>query len=170
MIEVRDRAGKLQDMAWVKANYGNVEIAPIEGAGYRVVKLIETEGQIVFHATVLNDAGGPVSGIPVRYEWPDDHSDEITNGSGMAEHTAGGGEKYFPPAKGAISWQVREFPSEKIDGLGWLGGTQYRHLNPTFRWSEGDSEPEPPPSPEGGILENLYTVLVRIADALEAEA
>jgi hypothetical protein len=168
-VTILDRFGQEQDWAWLQSHYGPVTIAGIVGDGYRVVELIEVEGQIVFHCTVGNEAGGPVVGIPVRYEWPDGYQDEITNGSGTAEHTAGGGEKYFPPNQGPISWQVQNVPSEKISGLGWLGGTQYRHLNVIMQWFAGDEEPPPEPVPDGGILERIYDVLIRIANALEAD-
>jgi hypothetical protein len=158
-VKILDQYGNEQDWDWVIANFGPVEIHPIDGPGYRVVQLTETEHILPMTATVLNTIGAGVAGIAVRYAWPDGHQDEITNSSGVAEHTPGGGERYWPPDKGPISWQVRDDPSDLIDGLGWLGDTQYRHLNVTFQWVEGDDN--------GGGDGDYAEVLDRIASALE---
>ena len=172
-VTVIDRVGIQQDWAWVEANYGNVQIAPITGAGYRVIQVTEIEGPMAFTCTLLDINGAPVAGRQVAYIWPDGQSIEITNGSGVAEHSAGGGEGYDPNTMvGPITWQVPDANSEAISGLGWLWGTNHRHLNVIMRWSEGDGpEPEPPEPEEkwDEVIELLQAIYAKLDEMYEQD-
>jgi hypothetical protein len=140
-VKVIDKSGVQRDWAWAVAKYGEgLQISTFPGDGYRLVQLTEVDGIMAMTCTVLNEAGGAVVGQQVAYMWPDGEALEITNGSGMAEHTMGAGEGYAPDsAAGPISWQVRGAPSERLSGLGWLWGTNHEHLQSIFQWTtEGD--------------------------------
>jgi len=138
-VKILDLSGTERDWAWVQANYGQVEIEPISGDGYKVTQLVEVEGIMGFTCTVLDASGEPVAGQQVAYIWPDGEAIEVTSSLGVAEHTSGAGEGYWPATKkGAICWEVRGATSERISGLGWLYGTNHRHLQVTMQWSGGE--------------------------------
>jgi lysozyme len=168
-VKVYDMNGTLRDWAWVQTTYGLVEILPADG--YRVVQLNEIEGPMAFTCTLLSEAGAPVPGQQVAYIWPDGEQIEVTNSNGVAEHSAGAGEGYAPPGPGPISWEVRSGTSDMITGLGWLLGTNHRHLQVTMRM-EGD-EPPPPDDWQADTtarLERIEQLLIHVHGHLGPDA
>ena len=167
-ITIIDKNGIQQDWAWLQANYGPVTIDEPSGVTdyYRVIQFTEIEGPMAAQCTVLDAQGMPVVGQRVIYSWPGGPSQpgsgwdeqgavEITNGLGVAEHTMGSGEAYFPPNKGPISWWVYgEGVSQRVSGLGWVGNTNHRHVQVIMRMSGS----------ENGGGDGDYTVL---ADAIK---
>jgi hypothetical protein len=174
-IKIVDMNGNERDWAWVQARYGLVEvISPGDGADcYRVVQLQETTGNIVMTCSVLDKEGRPVVGQQVAYMWPYPPDSELlhtTNVYGIAEHTPGVGEKYWPPGPGPVGWEVRNAVSERILGLGLLDGTNHDHLQVIMRLDGGN---EPPPPDQGDVAKAILAVaaeLKRVANALWALA
>lgn len=147
-IHVIDINKQVRNWQYVLDTYGNVQIVSPIGAAFRVVGVTEIEGMMAFQCAVQNAAGGAVVGQRVAYEHGDVQDIEVTGGAGVAEHTAGAGEKYDPNyAQGPVTWRVLDAASEAIVGIGWLSGTNHRHLNVLMQWDEGG---EPPPPPDGG--------------------
>ena len=142
MVKVIDMDGNLQSWDWARQKYGNLEIIPTPGDGYKVVQLTECgSGWMGFTCTVLNDAGGAVSGQRVGYKHGDDVDIEITSGAGVAEHSAGPGEAYNPQtAQGPITWEVLDAASDQMKGIGWLMGSNHVHLQVTMRWNGGGGD------------------------------
>jgi len=147
----------------VQAEYGQVQIDPITGDGYKVVQLTEEEGHLKFTLTLLNEAGGPVAGHPVAYVWPDGEDCLTTQGNGVAEHTHGGGEGYWPPEEtGVIHWEVRGGVNAEVPrNFGWKKGTQYRKLQVTMQWI---SSATPPPADDNwqNLFEKLDTIIGKL--------
>lgn len=146
-IRIVDMNGQEQNWAWVQAKYGLVQIvSPGDVDAYRVVQLQEVESIIEMTCSVLDAEGRPVIGQQVAYMWPYPPTDEqlhTTDIYGVAKHTPGAGEKYWPPGPGPISWEVRGANSERIMGLGMLDGTNHYHLQVIMQFDGDGGGPGP---------------------------
>ena len=166
MVRVFDAEGKARDWAWVQARYGlvNVRKAP-EGDAFRLVELRESIGPAVYVVKVVDEYGLPVEGEIVARHWPyrevNAELEELpegcrewfehgvygeTNVEGNIGFGSGGGDYYHPEngVMGASSFWVLECPSDCVEGMGVLGGTEHAHLDMAVAWVAGE-EPEPPP-------------------------
>lgn len=163
-VLVFDMYGNEQDWDWIEATYGDVQIIEPDGDHFAVTQLNEVEGIMGFTCTLLNESGGPVAGQQVAYIWPDGEQIEVTNANGVADHTAGPGEGYWYPGPGPISWEVRGEQSDLIGGLGWLLGSNHRHLQITMQWNGGDDPPPPPDDWEADTTERLERIEATVDD------
>ena len=185
-MRIYDKFGVERDWAWVQARYGPVTIEdpspPPARAYYEVVQLLEIEGMMAFQCSLVDEHGAPVAGQRVVYSWPgalpvpgsgwdEKGLVEVTNALGVAEHGAGQGEGYAPPAKGPASWYVYgPGASQRISGMGWLAFTNHDHLQVTMRLRAPEPEPEPEPEPgseDDDRWQELYDKLDTIIDLLE---
>ena len=101
--------------------------------------------------TLRNVNGDPAPDVPVAFYWPDapERPDcggfgravvGPTNAEGKVGFGMGGGAYYWPPSIGPhATWMCGE-NSDICNGLGMIGGTNHRHLDPTYQWMN----PEPP--------------------------
>ena len=142
--------GQIHDLAWAQAKYGTNVLSEVDiptGDCYRVTAAREITGNLATTCTVVGPNGQPMGNIVVNYCYPEPvmvRKAEVTNGAGTAEHSMGDQEQYDPRnAMGPISWQVRDYPSARVRGLGWLSYTNHTHLDITVTWTTGDG-PEPP--------------------------
>lgn len=141
-LEVFDWAGNLQSWDWLVEHYGAVWLQEGSGAASVSVLREDLSGNTVLIATVERNHQ-PVQDVPVMFYWPDapwlpselkacglDQALVIyTNASGEAHFSMGGGSAYWPPAGGPHVVWVGGSGSDCLGGLGWLGQTQYYHVN-----------------------------------------
>jgi hypothetical protein len=147
-VRVFDKYGQPRDWAWLEQTFGAVWIEPGGGSSC-VVELRDEEGPASITVTVIDAEGGRVGGQEVVFYWPDapDLPDDLwgcytqgihatTKDSGTDKGTIGfgmgGGSYYFAPGGGPHTIWVGVTGSDCVHGLGMLGGTNHRHLNPTF--------------------------------------
>ena len=168
-VGIFDNQGQEQDWDWLVANFGDIRVEraePTKGTGsvYRVAKLQDRSGPAVQVVNVVDDSDEPMGGIrvvrhwpsaPVLPDWPAPVSVWFTRGvfgktneNGDIGFGMGQGDFYFAPTRGASSvWVADEAgPSDLIQGLGMIGGSDHRHLDVTYRLVTG--EPSPPAPPE----------------------
>lgn len=167
MLTIFDADGQERDAAWLESRYGavNVRTSTAE-SGFRAVELRESIGPAVYVVKVLDEFGDPMDQEIVARHWPyreENYELETlpenewftrgvygpTNANGDIGFGTGGGDYYHPEngQQGATSLWVLEYPSDCVEGIGTLGGTEHAHLDVTFAWVEGDEEPPPPPPP-----------------------
>ena len=165
---------------------------------FRLVELREQCGPAVLIVRVLSGDGAPLAGLAVVRGWPGapalpeydppasrytipEQPGEIargvvgwTSGSGDVGFGLGPGDYYDPATGSGVSWAyIADYdgPSDLIQGLGMLSGTEHCTLYPTFeRIPKDEIEPptptpgptgEPVPAPAGLIqIEELW---IRIA-------
>jgi hypothetical protein len=148
-VRVFDRYGDEQDWSWLVETFGAVGINAGNGSAC-VIELRDEVGPATITVTVVDTAHQPLGGIDVVWYWPGvpwelppemqvcydygfvgqtktDGPDKGTVGFGM-----GGGSYYFPPDGGPHTIWVGVGGSDCLYGIGMLGGTNHRHLNPTF--------------------------------------
>jgi hypothetical protein len=168
MLKIYDQQGHEQDWSWLIANFGQVRLERAEvpdgtSQVYRITMLRDAEGPAVTVVNVKNQGGRPLENIRVVRYWPDApslptwappashwHDRGVyggTNINGDIGFGMGRGDYYFPPSGGASALWVSDErgPSDLIEGLGMLGGTNHRHLNVYFELQ--DVEPPAPPEP-----------------------
>jgi hypothetical protein len=126
MLTIYDKYGRTRSLAWLRNEFGRVEIESPdrpEAPYYEIVELRESddlpagapddastravEARASILVTVLDGAGRPVPGIPVAWWWPDapeareigwgDHGvTGATGEEGTVGHPMGGGAYYDP--------------------------------------------------------------------------
>lgn len=157
-VKVFDASGNEKTAAWLKAEFGDVEIrsAPAASA-YRVLELRENIGPATTIVTVLDVNGQPIPNVNVVWSWPDAPVDAtlgwdgkgvvgVTNDNGDVGFGMGKGGFYFPPAKGPHAVWITG--GDYIGGLGMLGLTNHRHLDVVYQFVEAaPPEPQPEPNP-----------------------
>ena len=168
-----DHEGTERNEAWLHARFGAVSIRNSTATGaFRIQELRESIGPAVYVVKLLDEHGQPMNGEQVARTWPDPQLPELpenewyllgvhgptkeNEGVGFA---SGGGDYYDPKGEmrdrqgnllgtvGASSFWVLEWPSDCIEGIGTLGGTEHAHLDMVLQWIEGEEPPEPPPPP-----------------------
>jgi hypothetical protein len=170
MPKIYDQQGQEQSLTWLEANFGPVRVErakAVEGVRqiYRVVMLKDAEGPAVTVVNVTDQEGKPLENIRVVRHWPDAPTlpgwppptsrwrDRGvyggTNINGDIGFGMGRGDYYFPPSAGASSLWIadEQGPSDFVQGLGMLGGTNHRHLNIYFELQDVGEEPPSPPEP-----------------------
>lgn len=201
---IYDRQGQQRDWDWLVANFGplsleRAEVPEEEGLVFRIVKLQGAEGPAVQVVNVADRDGIPLRDVAVVRYWPD--APELpswsppastwrdrgvyggTNQNGDIGFGMGHGDYYHPPDSGASAvWVAAENgPSDLLDGLGMLGGTNHRHLEVYYQLQKSvdpslppppsplppPPPPSPPPPPPVGDWDALFERLDRIADVLE---
>jgi CRP-like cAMP-binding protein len=143
-LEVYDMNGSQQDLAWAAHWYGTrIERAPAPGPGgavFRVVSLQEQEGPAAITVWVFDENNQPIVGADVMVNSPGGRQD--------SDKTKADGEWAFAMGRGSylehygyeggvgphdIYVSYQGYPSDKVVGLGMLGGTNHRHLNVSFK-------------------------------------
>jgi hypothetical protein len=196
--KIYDQQGQEQDWDWLVANFGGTKLkrTPVpEGVSqvYRIVKLQDIEGPAVEVVNVTDPAGHPLAGIRVVRYWPDApdlpdwpapasrwHPHGVfgqTNDRGDIGFGMGHGDYYFPPGGGASAvWVAEEAgPSDLIEGLGMLGGTNHRHLDIYYQLQNVAEQPptpqppapQPPTPPPSDNWDRLLARLDQIIELLE---
>lgn len=148
-MRIYDLHGNEQDEQWLRSNYGDVEIQECIGSAYTVSELREVEGPMAIDVRVRSDVGAPVGGVVAVFwystaqELPNDSgwfmrgATAVTNIDGKTDFIMSGDSAYFLPSAGPHNiWLYGDCFSVMISGLGWLGGTNHRHLNITFAIKE----------------------------------
>lgn len=145
IIIVYDGTGTKQDTAWLRANYGNVQVTAQGGATYGEVVLLENVGGAATLVVTCLDANHePLPGREVRFGWPDGQVIGKTNAAGAVGFGMGGGAYY--PLGGTGPHYVRA-GGVTVTGLGFKWGSNHHHLDVVL--VEGVPEP-PSPSPAPG--------------------
>jgi hypothetical protein len=168
--KIYDQQGQERDWTWLIANFGAVKLERAEVAAgvdqvYRIVMIKDAEGPAVTVVNVTDPDGKPLENVRVVRYWPDAPSlpgwpppasrwrDRGvyggTNINGDIGFGMGRGDYFFPPSGGASALWVSDErgPSDFIEGLGMLGGTNHRHLNIYFQLQGVEAEPPEPPEP-----------------------
>lgn len=160
-MRIIDKDGKVRDWAWLRQEFGTVEVNEGDGP-WRCVELREADGAATTIVTVRDRDGNPIAGALVARWWPEPSLPGLpmelaewseigvfgeTNENGDIGFGMGHGDYYYPPGEGASAvWTMAS--SDKVQGLGMLGGTNHRHLNVVFQWVSDTPSPEPQPEPE----------------------
>ncbi len=191
-MRIFDASGDERTPAWLEEHYGavNVRTSTAEGA-FRAVELRESIGPAVYVVNVRDEFGAPMDEEIVARHWPYRYANyELetlpedcrewfktgvygpTNANGDIGFGTGGGDYYHPEngQQGASSLWVLEYPSDCIEGIGTLGGTNHAHLDVVFQWVEGwtlpPEPPEPPPPPDPDI-EKVRALIVQAQGLLD---
>jgi hypothetical protein len=174
-MKIFDHEGTERDAAWLEARFGAVNVrSSTADSAFRVHELRESIGPAVYVVVVLDEHGARMDGELVARHWPyreENHelpplpeNEWFTRGvygpteGGDIGFGSGGGDYYDPTGQmevrgvplgtvGASSFWVLEWPSDCIEGIGTLGGTNHAHLDMVFQWVEGSEPPPPPPPP-----------------------
>ena len=138
-------------------------VRAVERLGKRIVLGTDGELFLVLHLMIAG-----------RLRWRDRGVYGGTNINGDIGFGMGRGDYFFPPNSGASSLWISDErgPSDFIEGLGMLGGTNHRHLNVYFQLQDVEAEPpSPPPEPpapeEKENWDKLFERIDRIIDLLE---
>jgi hypothetical protein len=169
------------DWQWIRDTFGDVGILPIEKkSGFTVQKgdvvykldyLDARVGDANIIINVRDEDGEPIQGETVMFGWPDapahGYADKPSNWTetGKPGDTNEKGDvgpglgkgAYYSPAHGErgphFVW-IWDRPSDYVDGLGMIAGTNHAHVNLGYRavkWGEEEPPPPPPPpTPEPG--------------------
>jgi len=178
------------DWDWVRDTFGDVQVHPIEEKitlqeGDVVYKLVYLDARIGDANIIINvrdEDGNPIQGETVMFGWPDapahGHPDKPSNWteSGVPGDTNVNGDvgpglgpgAYYSPVDGERGphwiW-VYGLPSDYVDGLGMLPGTNHAHLNLGYR-AVVVGEEEQPPVELADRLDAVIAELVQIRDEL----
>jgi len=136
-VEVFDMNGQPRDLAWVQGKYGSfLEFAQPAGGGiYRIVELREHSGPAAIDVWVLDENGNPTPGVMVRFEWPGDGVEQLTEWDGKRGFGLGPGTYIHDPKVGGACCIsiVGEYPSDRGRNLGHLAGTPHDHIDIVFQ-------------------------------------
>ncbi|NIO70915.1 MAG: hypothetical protein GTN71_18245 [Anaerolineae bacterium] len=182
------------DWDWVRDTFGDVQVRAIEdkvslSEGDVIYKLDYLDARLGDANIVINvrdEDGNPVQGETVMFGWPDapahGYADKPSNWteSGVPGETNENGDvgpglgtgAYYSPAHGErgphLVW-VYGLPSDYVDGLGMIAGTNHAHLNLGYRAVKVGEEGPPVVSDTGDLADRLDAViaeLVQIRDEL----
>jgi len=175
MIEVYDAQGNRQDWAWLEDTYGTIQIdkAPATGKAFRVVRVQAKEnGESDVKVTLLGSSGNNIC-----FYWPDAPRKEegcttqpknnfiVQHTSNQTSFALGPGAYYWPPQRAVHKiWVCSSLPSDVINDVGMLSGSNHHHLDWWIELSDGgdDGGGEVPPvlPPAGGDVEELLHALL----------
>jgi len=161
--KVFDLEGNERDMEWAASRYG-VEVVRTatdpNQAAYRLVALRAKEGPAALVTQVLDEDGRPIEGQDVALYWPDapdppEPPTEITSYDWYPQFVHGltnlngdvgpgmGAGGYFGVGEGgpyAVWVRSKTFPSDLVQGLGMIAGTNHEHLDQVFQRMIGGEE------------------------------
>lgn len=140
-----------RDMAWLRAQYGNVRyLESSDRVKFALVEIHETIGPAVIKVQVLGLEGGPQVDQPVANHWPDEGLPSLEGGGlktkwhnrACVQRTNSNGYTGFGIGTGSYIddlevggphtiWVLSpSYPSDGLAGVGMLGGTN--HAGPLF--------------------------------------
>jgi len=177
-LKIYDKDNNLRDWDWLEEHYGPIQIKPITDIYqpsdgeivYEVVYLREKTGDSGCIINVRDVDGNPVQGETVMWGWPDapahGYADKPsnwtetgvpgdTNENGDIGPGMGTGAYYVPPDIGPHWIWVWDHPSEFVNGIGMIAGTNHDHLDVGYRavrWEEDDNGNGPTPPPDPGDI------------------
>ena len=170
-----DTAGQVQGLAWLEATYGSVSwqcagAHPDAAYLFRLTELRASCGPAAIVANLKDEHGGPLADRAVIRYWPgapalpnyDPPASRWTDlgvvgwtgANGDVGFGLGDGDYYFPETgTGVTEMYVADYdgPSDLIQGLGMLGGTNHCTLFPT--WHRIPKEDANPPTATPGPTE-----------------
>jgi hypothetical protein len=177
-IQVFDAQGVERDLAWLQDKYGDFVIQPAadgDGPAYSIVALRErVDADEVLRVGVFDEAGAPLTSIPVAWYWSDAPADascgplggvldgmvpgrcyqDVTRSDAVIGFMMGDGARYSPElgqiGPHAVWVYGATTRSDVILGLGMLAGTANSHFDVEYHREGGDPAPPtptPPPSP-----------------------
>jgi hypothetical protein len=183
------------DWQWILDTFGDVQVRAIEDKEgltlqdgdvvYKLVYLDARLGDANIIINVRDEDGNPVQGETVMFGWPDapahGYPGKPSNwtGIGVPGDTNENGDigpglgtgAYYSPAHGErgphFIW-VWDLPSDYVDGLGMLAGTNHAHLNLGYQaveWGNGPG-PEPPVPP---IPDDIAAFIKEVKDTVEQD-
>lgn len=194
VVKIIDLAGQEQNMEWLKAKYGNVQVWPIENPEpdaeyYKVVELREKVGPSVIVIKLIDEDGNPISDRASAQGWrdgawlPDDMDPRnglppgYPNRGGADFHNAEGDKgwgwgqgEYYDPSKteGAHYYWMCNMNSEVVTGIGMLPLTEHLHLDITF---QRVTKYDPPTNGDGGdVAEAIKYAGDQVGNGLQAIA
>jgi len=176
-VRVFDASGNERDLEWAKKKYNIiVNECPRDVDHWELVELHE---KVSCAATLtVYVIGERIEKVPAAFYW-DDAPDpapgewkprkkvQATNEEGQTGFGMGPGAFYHPqlehgPHSAWISQPIKGIPSDELDGIGMVGGTNHDHIDPTFEFIKGEEQPEPEPEPgEGRTFHIEATVVIR---------
>lgn len=184
MIEVYDFDGNKMDLIWALDTY-NVKLTIVAKSRdhWEVVELREVIGP---HSMTVRIKGAPNADIPVAFYWPPGEDGDIgtqkstfpgepyphaikqqTDRNGQTGFGMGPGAYYRPDKEeqGPHAVWISDYPectSDLVDGLGMIGKTNHTHLEPTFQFVKGETEPPAPPD-----CEEYHIAIEKIREIME---
>lgn len=143
MIKYVDFEGNITTEQWFREQFGAFTVTPNPDALYHVVRMIAKEGYPTFRIRVVDEDWIGIEGIPVTF----------CNGGTAVANTKPGGWAEFPMFRGSWydlpgagpHWVDETGGFERIDGIGMVSGTTYRHFEVVTKIN--DILPSPSPSP-----------------------
>jgi len=182
--KVYDLDGTEKDWDWVTEVYGAeykvAEVSPGEQV-YRLVEAVEREGAATQIVTVLDENGEPKANVPVARFWPG--APELspkpaspwknkavvgkTNSGGDVGFGMGRGDYITHPGAGVSAVWVAdpEIPSDLVDKLGMIAGTNHRHLD--FVFQVGTESTGGAPTPGSGTSDDIEQRLSAVESRVE---
>jgi len=187
MIKIYDYDGNLRDWDWLRAEFGDVRVHPVEERfpireGEHIYKVCYLRAKSGYAAILINtkdlDGQNRVSETVVfgwssaephglantGHNWTDNGVVGHTNETGDVGPGMGGGAYYSPVdgERGPHWCWVYGLPSDYVDGLGMLAMTNHNHVDVGYcEVVAGEIEPPEPP-PDGDTLELIQVDVAAI--------
>jgi hypothetical protein len=176
-VRIFDRNNQERDLAWLRQAYGPVEITPMTGPGWYVLRIHESTGPAVQMVRTLDESGQPLPDLHVAFYWPDAPADQnagpasglpdgITPGRCVHGPTNVNGDIGFGLGPGAYYgahlgekgphavWIYgAHMRSQVVAGLGMPMGTPHDTLAVVYQLRTEDEEPPAPPEEDPTIVE-----------------
>lgn len=163
-MRIYDRNGLERDEAWLRANFGAVEIVGKSDRWF-VEEFREVPGNTAMTVTVRDRNGLPVENAVVQFGWPDGLVEGPTNSAGAIGFGMGGDSYYKPDEVAGPHFVI--FRNVRVNGLGMVFGTDHDHIEPFYREiGDAPEPPEPPPGTDENWTE-LFRLLNHIIALLE---
>lgn len=124
---IYDAAGQVRDEAWLRAEYGNVQVEGDVGPWQQIELREDKSGSTATLVALRDKLGNPIPNYLVRCTWPGGGETRAqTKASGIADFGWGSGSYYPVGGQGPMNILVDDL---KISGLGWPLLTNHFHLN-----------------------------------------
>lgn len=181
-IVIVDAHGNVQDEAWLREKYGQINLRPTEpGAAFRLIELRERIGiGAVLEAMVANDnlVPFPEAGVARRWpyregnpglpELPEEYRTWYTHGvhdktkdDGLIAFSVGGGDFYDPATQAGASTIWCFTYSDAVEGLGIIRSPGYPHMIPVFQLKTNG------PPPPNGARKYILSAQAKLMEAYE---
>jgi hypothetical protein len=144
MVKYFDGQGDEQDWDQLITDFGNVDVKETPEGVYRLLQVRAEDGPNSITVRVVDANNHAVPGVPICWSWPDAPPEsgagwegkavvEATDATGCVRFNMGRESFYKMPGPGPHAiWIYGRKVSDRIGGLGMVGGTNHLHLNVTF--------------------------------------